>query len=107
MAEDKYSLGDGYEEQEGVMDMWLPDTEGDEIEGKVVEIIEGTYGPQYKLELPDGETATTPSHKVLQNRMTNVKVGDVVKIIFIGTEPPSVKGQNPMKMYKVGIRKGA
>lgn len=105
MTQDKYDLGDGFEEQEGIRDMWLPEKPGDELTGKITEIVDGTYGRQYKLQLPDGKTATTPSHKVLQNRLAEAKVGDVVKIIFLEAAPPAVKGQNPMQMYKVGIRK--
>lgn len=90
-----------WEKQEG-MGIWFPSEEGDELIGEVVEINpEATYGVQYSIKKDDGEEILTPSHKVLQNRLGKIKVGDKVKIVYKGTEPPKVKGQNPTEMYEV------
>lgn len=86
--------------QEGSQ-LWLPTEEGAELIGKVTAISEGNYGMQYTIEQENGEELRTPSHRVLQNRMANVKEGDNIKIVYKGEEPPSVKGQNPLKMYEV------
>jgi len=92
---------EGYEEQ-NPLNMWNPEKEGDKLEGKIIsENKEGTYGTQYTIRTHDGNKIMTPSHKVLQNRMTLCAVGDTVMIVFEGTEPPKVKGQNPTKIYKV------
>ena len=88
-----------WEEQEN-SGIWIPEKEGDQIEGLVEKKDEGNYGPQWTIITAD-ESIRTPSHKVLQNRMGNVKEGDTVRITFVGEEPPAVKGQNPTKMYKV------
>lgn len=93
-----------WEKQEGA-NIWLPTEEDDKIEGEVVEIVEGTYGNQYVIKEEDGDQVRTPSHKVLQTRMIKAKVGDVVRIVYKGEEPPSVKGQNPTRMYEVFIKK--
>ena len=90
----------GYEKIE--TEMWLPTEAGQELEGTVESInAEGLYGNQYHVKKTDGKTTVTPSHKVLQNRMVSVKVGDKIKVVYNGEEPPKIKGQNPTKMYDV------
>ena len=83
--------------------IWLPTKEKEEIEGEVTAIEEGTYGKQLTLLCASGEEFKSPSHKVLQNRAAKVKVGDKVKLVYIGEEAPTVKGNNPTKMYEVFI----
>ena len=46
-----------------------------------------------------------PSDKVLQNRLQNCKVGDLIKVIFEKKELPKVKGHNPTFIYKVLTKK--
>ena len=90
-----------YKKQEGA-GIWLPKEEKDELEGEVTHInTEGLYGVQYTVKKSDGEEVLTPSHKVLQNRMQKAVVGTKVKIVFVGTEAPKIRGQNPMSMYDV------
>ncbi len=90
-----------WKKQEGA-GIWLPSKEGDSLEGEVTHInTEGLYGTQYTIKKSDGEEVLTPSHKVLQNRMQKAAVGTKVKIEFVGTEAPKVRGQNPMSMYDV------
>lgn len=88
-----------WEKQE--TEMWLPEKEGDELIGEVTDIVEGAYGFQYTIKKKDGKETRTPSHKVLQSRMSNVGKGDMVKIVYKGEEAPKVKGQNPTKIYEV------
>jgi len=92
---------DEWTERETQGDLWLPVNEKDELVGKVVEEIDGTYGSQWVIEQEDGTKVRTPSHKVLQNRMAGIAVNTEIKIVYTGEEPPTVKGQNPTKMYKV------
>jgi hypothetical protein len=88
-----------YKKQEG-MNFWTPENQGDAIEGVVIAMPTGEYGIQYDIETSVG-LVRTPSHKVLQNRMANAKVGMKVKIVFDGTEPPKIKGYKPTQMYTV------
>lgn len=97
-------MADLYIKQEGA-GLWLPEKEGDELKGEVTDMIEGTYGNQYLIKKENGEEIKTPSHKVLQNRMAKIKTGDHIKIVYIKEEPPSVKGQNPTKIYDVYKKK--
>ncbi len=91
----------GYVKQEGA-GIWLPEKEKEELEGEVTHInTEGLYGVQYTIKKSDGDEVLTPSHKVLQNRMQKAEKGTKVKIVFTGTEPPKIRGQNETKMYDV------
>lgn len=80
---------------------WKPEIEGEELVGKVASIKSGQFGKQYVIDVDDGTQITTPSHKVLQNRMESIEEGDVVKIVFTGYSAPSVKGQSPTCLYDV------
>lgn len=93
-----------WEKQES-SSIWIPTEEGEELIGDVLDISEGTYGPQYLIKKDDGTELRTPSHKVLQNRMGNASVGSRVKIVYMGQEPPSVRGNNPTRIYEVFIGK--
>lgn len=91
----------GYVKQEGA-GIWLPEKTDEELEGEVTHInTEGLYGTQYTIKDSKGEERLTPSHKVLQNRMQKAEKGTKVKIVFTGTEPPKIRGQNETKMYDV------
>jgi len=97
-------FGDGFEEQLS-NDIWLPEVAGETLKGLVKDIIEGSYGKTYLIETDDGAIVRTPSHKVLQSRLADVEIGDEVGIIYKGQEPPSVKGQNPTRIYQVFVRR--
>lgn len=99
-------VDDGRWEAQEDSPMWNPKEEGETLIGEVLKIEEGMYGKQYViLDLRKKKELRTPSHKVLQNRMQNIQVGDTVRITFTHEEPPAVKGQNPLKMYTVDKRK--
>ena len=92
-----------YVEQTGT-GIWLPEV-GEELEGKIVDKSEGDYGSQWTVQKEDGTLLKTPSHKVLQNRLVSVGVGDSVKLVYEKDEAPGVKGFSPTKIYKVFIKK--
>lgn len=94
-----------WEKQESLSDIWIPTEEGEELIGEVTDSYEGGYGQQYTIKKEDGSEVRTPSHKVLQNRMAKVEKGNKVKIVYTGEEPPTVKGQNPTRMYDVFVAK--
>lgn len=82
---------------------WMPEQEDETLIGTVMSIDEdGKYGRVYEIKKSGTEDLIlTPSHKVLQNRMVNILAGDKVRITFKGEEPPTLKGNNPTKMYEV------
>lgn len=85
-------------------DIWLPVKDGEELIGEVTDLMtEGVYGNQLMIKKEDGSLIATPSHKVLQNRIREVKKGDTIKIVYTGEELPKIKGNNPTKMYDVYI----
>lgn len=94
-----------WEKQEGTSGMWMPENVGDTLVGEVVSVTEGAFGMNYSIKGEGGIEILTPSHKVLQVRLSKVKVGDVVKLVYTGTEPPSVKGHSPTRLYDVYVRK--
>lgn len=102
MEENKES---GWETIESTGSYWKPEKEGEVIEGTLSEIKEGgKYGTDYTLVTIEQEQVKLPSHRVLQNLMARCKVGDYVRITFVGSQPPKVRGENPTLMYKVERR---
>lgn len=91
------------EQTSGDNNIWLPQKVSDELIGEVVDVKEaGKYGRQIVIKDERlGKSMTTPSHKVLQARLANIVKGDLVKIIYDGEQPPRVRGENPIKMYRV------
>jgi hypothetical protein len=98
---------DEWQKQEGSA-LWQPKEVNEELRGEVVKAIEGTatnFGPQWEIKDENDEVLRTPSHKVLQARMGDIKEGDFVRIVFTGTKPPKIRGQSPTMLYDVFKRK--
>ena len=87
-------------EQEQI-DFWKPQKVEDFIEGKIVEVRDSKFGNTYVLLNDEGKLVGTPSHKVLQNLLLKLNVGDRVKIVLIDLKE-SGKG-NPTMMYDVFV----
>lgn len=102
MAEQKKT--DEWEKQES-SGFWKPEEKGEELVGKVRSIGEGTYGTKYTIEQENGETVILPAYKVLLARLENVKVDDMVKIVYKGDEAPKIKGWKPTKLFDVYVKK--
>jgi len=80
---------------------WNPEKVGEAVEGIIDGIAQTTeWGKRYVLATEEGEV-TLPLHKVLQNRLEGTKVGDKVKVEFVGEELPKIKGHKPTRLYKV------
>ena len=93
-----------WEDIKGTSGMWLPEEVGDMIEGTIESVEDGLYGLQATI-VSGEDTYRTPSHKVLQNRLSECSVGDYVRITFEKEELPTVKGRNGTKIYRVQVRK--
>jgi len=91
---------DNWEEMKGNSGLWLPGKPGDSIEGAITSLTQGQYGVQATIDTKEG-VIVTPSHKVLQARLTDCKIGDFIKIVYEREELPSVKGRQGTKIYKV------
>lgn len=105
MVETNKNLDNEWVEIKGESNMWLPARAGDSIEGIIISITQGQYGVQAVIEDKEGKHIALPSHKVLQNRIVNCKVGELIKVIYEKEELPKVRGQNPTKIYKVLTKK--
>lgn len=89
---------------------WNPDPEnkgkdkGQKIEGTIIKLNpEGTYGLTAYIKTEEGQVYGTPSNRVLQNRLSQIKVGDYVEITYDGNIS-SKKGLNATKLFTVKIR---
>lgn len=91
---------DGWEEVKE-SNFWNPEKEGDVVEGVIIAMETDNFGLRVTIEAPDKKTIILPSHKVLQTRLKNCKVGEQIKVIFEKTDLPKIKGHNPTKIYKV------
>jgi hypothetical protein len=80
---------------------WSPEKEGESIEGVIIGMDEEKFGLKVTVEQKDKKQIVLPSHAVLQSRIKNCKVGDIVKVVFERTELPTIKGHNPTNIYKV------
>ena len=80
---------------------WDPSNEGESVEGVIISMDDEKFGLKVTIEQADKKPLVLPSHAVLQSRIKNCKVGDLVKVIFEKKELPTVKGHNPTNIYKV------
>lgn len=94
-----------WEKVETPQNFWKPENEGEELVGSITNVIDGQYGVQLTILTKEGQEFTTPSHKVLQNRLKGLKVGQKIKIERKETLAPKVRGQNPTVMYDVFVDK--
>lgn len=85
-------------------DFWKPEKEGDSVEGVIILMENNNFGLSVTIER-NSKKIILPSHSVLQNRLKNCKVGDVIKVIFEKMELPKIKGRNPTHIYKVLTKK--
>lgn len=90
--------------------VWKAENEGDEIVGKLVKVGESSKykdgGKVYHLEVTDEESGKVENQvvfgtAVLDDRMSFVEVGQIVKIQFVKTEK-NKKGQD-MKIFEVSV----
>jgi hypothetical protein len=49
----------------------------------------------------EGGKLTVWGSSVLCGKLNQVNIGVKVRVTYLGTEPPKVRGQNPTKMFKV------
>jgi len=75
------------------------------VEGTLVEIREGLYGPLFDIQTADGETVTLPSDTVLQTKITKNFIGKQIKIEFKGMIPSTRRKGKEYKDYSVFVMK--
>jgi len=80
--------------------LWLAEKEGDQIEGEIVEIGMNQFDKQQAtIKAPSGEKFALPSYTVLTTKLGNAKIGDYVRVTYLGDEK-SQKGVD-YKNFKV------
>lgn len=98
--ENNQEVNKGWEEVKE-SNFWNAEKEGDSVEGIIVAMETDNFGLKVTIETADKKTIILPSHKVLQSRLKNCKIGEQIKVIYEKTELPKIKGHNPTKIYKV------
>jgi hypothetical protein len=93
-------MEDKWEEVKSNQGIWLPTKAGEEIEGAIIGLEQNQYGIQARIETKTGELIT-PSHKVLQARLRECKIGDYIRIVFVKEELPTIKGRQGTKIYNI------
>lgn len=96
---------EAWEELKGSSQIWIPNKIGESIEGTIKELKNGMYGIQAVIVNGDQQW-TTPSHKVLQSRLAECKIGDYIKITYEKEELPTIKGRQGTKIYSVKRKVG-
>lgn len=81
------------------------ENDGDEIEGKLVSVGPGKFenSKVYVLEKEDGAAVSVFGSVIMDDRMSEVEVGDYVKIVFGGMVKTG-SGKNA-KLFKVFVKK--
>jgi len=86
-------------------DVWVPENKGDEISGVYLSVqpeIGENKSNLYIIEVEEGKTISFWGSKVLDGKMLAVKVGQQVKVLFLGKVKPE-KGRE-YKEYDVFIK---
>ena len=86
---------------------WIPKTEGEFIEG-ILLFSQADVGVNksmiYNIETEEGIKSVWGS-VILDSKMALVKVGEKIKITYLGKAKEKKGGKNPAKLFKVEIDK--
>jgi hypothetical protein len=75
-----------FEKVEDKRIFWKPEKEGESVKGRVIEINKNEYGNSLTIFTEDKKEIVTPSHRQLLSLIRNVKLNDIVKIVFVKKE---------------------
>lgn len=90
-----------FKEVTGVENLWRPEKVDESVEGEVKNIGEGNFGRELSIEKDDVK-ATLPSLTVLNTKLKGVKVGDYIRVTYLG-EVRSKKGNSLYMDFKVEV----
>ena len=80
---------------------WDPTTPKESVEGVIISMDNEQFGLRVTIETAEHKQIVLPSHAVLQSRIKNCKVGEMIRVVFERQELPKVKGHNPTNIYTV------
>jgi hypothetical protein len=81
------------------LNIWLPETQGEMLQGKIVSHETGQYGAYLNIQKSDGEVIMTPSHAILQSYIPELKDGTEVRITLIGYKKTKNGVANDYKVF--------
>lgn len=90
--------------QENNPGFWIPENEGDSITGVLIKIEEDVGTNKSKLYTIEQDEQPTNiwGSTILDQRMTGIKVGNLIRITYLGLGE-KVGGKNPPKIFKVEV----
>jgi len=106
IPEEVIKLEDGFEPVPD-SDVWKPSEEGDAITGVLVQKDTGKLGNGvYELEVEPRKFKTVYGTKILDSKLSKVKVGSKVQIVYAGEEASKDNPDNKYHKYLVGVKDG-
>lgn len=76
---------------------------GDKVEGKLLAKRPGNYNKtNYDIQIEDGSTVTVFGSTILERRMSGVKEGQTVRIVF--DDYQKLPGGKRLKLFKVFVK---
>jgi len=79
---------------------------GDMVEGELIEKLEGQgnfNSRVYSIKQENGDVIKVNGTAVLDSRFTTIGVGDIIRIVFNGTQPSKAPGRNDTKLFSVFV----
>ena len=104
MKEEKINNPFGEEfKKVSVGNLWIPTEEGDNVKGKVTKLIDmgADFGVSHEILQEDGTKIRLPTHAVLQSKLSDIKEGDNIGVVYLREELPKIAGRKPTKIYEV------
>ena len=71
------------------------------VEGTLIAIRDGQFGPLFDIKKEDGETVTLPSDTVLVTKLTKDLVGKQIGVEYTGDVPSTKRKGKSYKNYEV------
>lgn len=96
-------VGEKIEEYGEGQYVWKPDTIGDEIEGKVTQILEGEFGEQIEIEIEDTRHVELPAHADLKKKTKEIYEGDYVWVELYDYKKSNNPEYSDKPMYRVTV----
>lgn len=92
-----------FEELTGGNMIWKPEQADEQLTGEIIDADEGEYGPYVIIQSEDDDIDyQTPGHAALRKKIKRLKVGERVRITFLGLVVSETTG-NEYNDYKVEV----
>ena len=83
---------------------WKPVEEGDEIEGTIIDFVDGDYGPQLFIQTEEKKEVTLPAHADLQKKIDDLYEDDYIRVTLSKIKKSNNPEYNDKPFYRVEVR---